>query len=83
MFFSFETYGRRALSGLSSIALLATVTAATATIGGTSKGNRDLEADPVQTIPGPSTIAPPIPTPPPTLPGPSAPPNPPPVPPIR
>lgn len=80
---SFMTHCRRALSALTPVALIATVTAATATIGGTSKSNPELEANPVQTVPGPSTMPPPVPTPPPTLPGPSAPPNPPPVPPIR
>jgi hypothetical protein len=82
---------RLTLDALIPVALIATLAAATATIGGTYQATvggaylSDAYGDsyPSQTVPGPSSMPPPVPTPPPTLPGPTAPPNPPQVPPIR
>lgn len=59
--------------------LVASVAAATATLGGASDAAAGDGVVGVQTAPT-HTIPPPIPTPLPTLPGPSAPPNPPPTP---
>lgn len=71
------------LNALAPIALVATVAGATATVGGDPNADTYGDLQPAQTVPGPTSAPPPIPTPPPTLPGPSAPPNPPQRPPIR